>query len=134
MERRRRERTVGPMSTRRIATVFAVALTAGAIGAPIASAESDEDIDIKGGAVEFVNYPDGTEGLWAHDEKRDGRGVRAYLTIHHRNAPVQTVWVTASNSGSDRDDTLHNQIAERTRVVLTACYVDDGRVTRCSRG
>jgi hypothetical protein len=115
----------------RIATI--VALAALAVGAPAASADNQR-IRTKGGVVTFSDAggPFGSDivSLSAHDKRRDGLAVRAYLQWADRKG-VHRVSVTdprSSGKGAAKDF----KILSGTAVLLSMCYIDNGRIKQCS--
>jgi hypothetical protein len=134
-----RVRTPLAAIVRRLVVTSAVALTVFGLGAPAASAEEDEKIDVDGGYAEFTNSGAdiGQENLWVGDDRRDGVGVRAYLDWHDADGR-HTVSVTASNSTEDADDNVVVYVPEApgkgTAVTLSVCYIDNGHVKQCSLG
>jgi hypothetical protein len=106
---------------RRITITCALALTMLGLTTTAASAGEDESIDINGGYVLFL---DEGEMLYAADQVRDGRGVRAYLL------QIGTSVVTATGAGTRESKNL--SIPEGSEVWLKACYTRKGRNTKCS--
>jgi hypothetical protein len=113
------------------ALACALALT---VTVPAAHA-SQQRIRTNGGVVEFFNVRSGgpaddVESISAHDKRRDGVGVRAYLNwSDERGLHRASVTDPKSTGGGDADDVA---VPEGTAVVLNMCYIDEGRITRCS--
>jgi hypothetical protein len=118
---------------RRIAVTGALALTAFGLSVPVASAGESQEIDTDGGRVSFDASPrfgGDTQGLGVLDERRDGWAVRAYLHWTDRDGP-HTASVTDPRS-SGKGDAKDLSILGGTAVLLSMCYVDDGRIVQCS--
>jgi hypothetical protein len=117
---------------RRIALAGVLALTLFGVGVPAASA-SQQRIRTGGGEVTFVNgdgAADDVESLLALDKRRDGYGVRAYLMWSDRSG-LHRASVTDPESAGEGDSTdVH--VLDGTSVLLTMCYIDEGRIKRCS--
>jgi hypothetical protein len=112
---------------RRAAVIGARELVASGASAPVASAGSDERIDVKYGYARFDS--DG-EKLAAGDIHKDGIGVRARLGWEDENGP-HTVSVVDTFAGYESSKNL--SIAEGTTVYLQLCYVRGSEDLNCTR-
>jgi hypothetical protein len=112
---------------RRVAVTGALGLIASGASAPVASAGSDERIDVKYGYARFDS--DG-EKLAAGDIHKDGIGVRARLGWEDENGP-HTVSVVDTFAGYESSKNL--SIAEGTTVYLQLCYVRGNEDLNCTR-
>jgi hypothetical protein len=112
---------------RRAAVIGALELVASGASAPVASAGSDERIDVKYGYARFDS--DG-EKLAAGDIHKDGIGVRARLGWEDENGP-HTVSVVDTFAGYESSKNL--SIAEGTTVYLQLCYVRGSEDLNCTR-
>jgi hypothetical protein len=112
---------------RRAAVIGALELVASGASAPVASAGSDERIDVKYGYARFDS--DG-EKLAAGDIHKDGIGVRARLGWEDENGP-HTVSVVDTFAGYESSKNL--SIAEGTTVYLQLCYVRGSQDLNCTR-
>jgi hypothetical protein len=115
---------------RRIALTGALALTVFGLSVSAASASEDEQIRTKGGEVEFEGTGD---ILRAIDIRRDGKSVRARLRwFDPVTRTLETSYLTdPTSAGSWKSRRL--AIPEGITVRLKMCYVDNGRVVRCSK-
>jgi hypothetical protein len=128
-----RARTPIAAMIRRIAVTGALALTVFAVSVPAASAGESQEIDTAGGRVSFFasdSPTGGTQSLGVLDERRDGYGVRAYAHWTDRDGP-HTASVTDPRS-SGKGDAKDLSIFGGTAVLLSMCYIDDGRIVQCS--
>jgi hypothetical protein len=119
------------MTITKITLAPALALALVAINVPAASA-SDQRIRTKGGEVNFSDSAFGSDtvSISAKDKRRDGLAVRAYLQWTDRSG-VHTASVTdprSSGKGAAKDV----KILSGTAVLLSMCYIDNGRVKQCS--
>lgn len=113
--------------------IGALALTMLAISAPVASAGESQEIDTDGGRVSFdasSTLGGDTQSLGVLDQRRDGWGVRAYLHWTDRDGP-HTASVTDARS-SGKGDAKGLSIFGGTAVLLSMCYIDEGRIVQCS--
>jgi hypothetical protein len=118
---------------RRIALTGALVLTVFGLSVPAASAGESQEIDTDGGLVHFDvsdGIGDSTQNLGVLDERRDGYGVRAYLHWTDRDGP-HTASVTDPTS-SGKGDAKGLSILSGTAVLLSMCYIDNGRIVQCS--
>jgi len=110
---------------RRIAVI--AALTALGISVPSASAGQSEEISTERGSVVFLANG---ERLLAHDEKRDGYGVRAVLTWNDEFGGHTASVTDGSSSGGPARRNL--SFPERKTVWLQLCYTKNGAQGKCS--
>jgi hypothetical protein len=119
---------------RRIALTGALALALVGVGVPAASA-SQERIRTNGGEVTFLNGGSGAgddvESISAHDKRRDGYGVRAYLLWTDERG-LHRASVTDPKSAG-KGDAKDVSVLDGTAVLLSMCYIDEGRIKQCSR-
>lgn len=120
-------------TARRLAVAGALAATALGLAVPAASAEEDERISVKGGYAHFENDQAdiGREHLWVGDERPDGLSVRGYLKWSDASGRHK---LSATASGDGEHGHADVYLREGTAVTLSVCYVDNGHITRCSRG
>ena len=100
---------------------------------PAASAGKSQEIDTDGGRVSFdasSTFGGDTQSLGVLDQRRDGWGVRAYLHWTDREGP-HTASVTDPRS-SGKGDARGLAIFGGTAVLLSMCYIDEGRIVQCS--
>jgi hypothetical protein len=118
---------------RRIAVISALALAVFGVSVPAASADNQR-IRTKGGQVDFMDaggpFGSDTVSIAAKDKRRDGYAVRAYLQWTDRDG-VHTASVTDPRS-SGRGDARDLHILSGTPVLLSMCYIDNGRIKQCS--
>lgn len=116
---------------RRIAATAALSIAAAStlswVGAPAASASSDERIDVKYG---YVKFEAAGEKLTAGDIWGDGYGVRARLGWETSKGP-KTAWVIDTSAGYESTKDL--SIREGTTVYLQLCYTRHGADVKCTR-
>jgi hypothetical protein len=111
---------------RRLAAVGALALAVCGLGAAVASAGSDERIDVRYG---YVTFESEGERLAAGDLWPDRRGVRAKLTWFEDGVKH----IEAVTDGSEGLESSRNlSIPERTTVFLQLCYTRDGVDDNCT--
>jgi hypothetical protein len=118
---------------RRLVVIGALALTAFGLSVPAASAGESQEIDTDGGRVSFDASPTSSsapDSLGVLDERRDGYAVRAYLQWADRDG-VHTASVTDPSS-SGKGDARELSILGGIPVLLSMCYIDDGRIVQCS--
>jgi hypothetical protein len=121
---------------RRIAVTSALALTVVGVSVPAASA-SQQRIRTDGGEVNFVNIHSGgaggddVEGISAHDKRRDGYGVRAYLNWSDERGLHRASVTDPKSAGKGNAKDV--SVPEGTSVLLTMCYIDAGHIKQCSR-
>ena len=123
-----RKRSVPMTRARSLRGLAAAAVATAAVcglGAPAASAATSESIATHRGSVAF--HGDGEE-LWAIDQKRDGYGIRAFLSWKGH-------WASVSDRGARGVAELRDlSIPERTPVYLQMCYLGaGGKQVKCSR-
>jgi hypothetical protein len=111
---------------RRLAAASALALAVCGLSAALASAGSNERIDVKYG---YATFDSEGERLAAGDIWPDHRGVRAKLTwfedgVKHFEA------VTDGSEGLESSRNL--SIPDRTTVFLQLCYTRDGVDDNCT--
>ena len=119
---------------RRIAVTTGLALTVAGIGGVSAASASQQRIRTDGGEVEFVNSDgagDNVESISAHDKRKDGVGVRAYLDWSDARG-LHRASVTDPRSAG-KGDAKDVAVPDGTAVLLTMCYIDNGHIRRCSR-
>ena len=123
-------RTSNSAILRRLAAIFALALTAVGLSVPAASAGESERIRTDGGVVEFQASGDILRAL---DTRRDGYAVRAQLTwFDPQDSTLQKEWVTDPNSGGvSRARPL--AVPEGITVRLKMCYIDNTGPVSCSK-
>ena len=113
--------------------IIALTLTMLGISVPGASAGESQEIDTDGGRVSFdasSTFGGDTQSLGVLDQRRDGWGVRAYLHWTDREGP-HTASVTDPRS-SGKGDARSLAIFGGTAVLLSMCYIDEGRIVQCS--
>lgn len=120
-------RTRAARVARRMAAGGALTLIVSATCAPVASAGSDERIDVKYGYARFEAHG---EKLVAGDIYKDGKGVRARLGWEDSSGP-HTASVIDTSAGYESSRNL--SIAEGTTVYLQLCYTRDGQDLSCTR-
>jgi hypothetical protein len=112
---------------RRLPAICALALVVCGLSAAVASAGSNERIDVKYG---YVTFESEGERLAAGDIWPDGRGVRAKLTWFEEGDKH----VEAVTDGSEGLESSRNlSIPERTSVFLQLCYTRDGVDDGCTK-
>jgi hypothetical protein len=113
--------------SRLVAVIGALGLVASGASAPVASAGSDERIDVKYGYARFDSHG---ETLAAGDIHKDGIGVRARLGWEDASGP-HTVSVIDTFEGYESSKDL--SIPEGTTVYLQLCYVRGSQDLNCTR-
>jgi hypothetical protein len=116
-----------PSRARTPIVVGALALSALGLSAPVASAGSNERIDVKYGYVRFESEGD---KLVAGDIWGDRRGIRARLGWETKKGP-KTASVIDTFAGLE--SSKHLSIAEGTTVYLQLCYVRGTHDLSCTR-
>ena len=112
---------------RRLAAISALAFAVSFLSAPLASAGSNERIDVKYG---YVRFDSEGEKLAAADIWANHVGIRAKLTLF-KDGKKKVARVTDSSAGYESSKNF--SIREGTTVFLQLCYVRDGAEGKCSR-
>jgi hypothetical protein len=121
------------MTIRRIAVTGALALAVLGLGASAAFAGESQVIDTDGGVVRFDAsraFGDQVQSLAVKDQRRDGWAVRAYLHWTDRDGPHTASLTDPRSSGGG--DAKELSILGGVPVLLSMCYIDDGRIVQCS--
>jgi hypothetical protein len=107
---------------RRAALTGASAVALSGLGATAAQAGQSQEIATEGGSVVFL---DRGERVRAHDERRDGYGVGAFVLWTDDEGNFHKVKVIdGRSSGGPARRNL--SIPEHTRVGLSMCYTRNG--------